>query len=209
MSDADDTPASDPGDDAEDGDIREVVSAGDTGDASDADSDDTETGDGGPPVGREGVIDPDDLDIRDRDGVDETDDGRYVISTGAEREAGLRQVPDAAAMTTDDATADPDPEDECTEPGVTECDQSPPAAGTSDEDPLDAVAAELGSLSSSHGFALAVAAGGETATLRVASGDPTDTLATALRWYARQVNPGEDADETLAQLLAASDLDVG
>lgn len=201
MSDADDPDATeDRGDDAPPRDVIRVDGPEAVGDAGD---------DGGPPADGAGVVDPDDLDIRDRDGVDETDDGRYVISTGTERAADLARPPTAESPASSDERANTDAETEHEESTPSPTEASDPPAETNDGDPLDAVAAELGSLSSSHGFALAVAAGGETATLRVASGDPTDTLATALRWYARQVNPGEDADETLAQLLAASDLDVG
>ncbi|MXR42117.1 hypothetical protein GRX01_12300 [Halobaculum sp. WSA2] len=224
MSDADDP---DPEDDApdEEGPVRDVVRV-DGPESPDEDAGDDE----GPPVGREGVMDPDELDIRGRDGVDETDDGRYVISTGGEDQADPRDdVPggsrgaggDRDGVTGDDGAGATDPpEDAGPAPDVTGTDGWADAADSTraasvasasrdaDGDPLDAVVAELDALSASHGFALAVAAGGETDTLRVASGDPTDTLATALRWYARRVNPDEPAEETIAALLASSDLDV-
>lgn len=200
MSDADDPDASqDRGDDAPSREVIRVDGPEAVDDAGD---------DGDPPADGDGVVNPDDLDIRDRDGVDETDDGRYVISTGSERDDPAGSVSPSeseehARSTTAEASSTTAPDD----PSVA-TDTAGSTVSADDEDPLDSVAAELGSLSSSHGFALAVAAGGETATLRVASGDPTDTLATALRWYARQVNPDGDADETITQLLAASDLDL-
>ncbi|MFB9825064.1 DUF7500 family protein [Halobaculum roseum] len=214
MSDAD---GSDPDPaDAEEEPVRDVVRVDDAGDEAGDDSGDDDGADGRPPVGRDGVVDPDDLDIRGRDGVDETDDGRYVISTGGGRHDDLRdEVPDgerhdrevgadgwAGADGRADGQADVDDPDPTASSAPSPPDRD--AAG----DPLEAVADELGALSASHGFALAVAAGGETDTLRVASGDPTDTLATALRWYARRVNPGEPAEETISKLLAASDLNV-
>lgn len=209
MSDADDAAdaAGDSEDPDEEGPVRDVVRV-DGPESPDEDAGDAD--DEGPPVGREGVMDPDELDIRGRDGVDETDDGRYVISTGGEEDAGPRDdelddggndVPDWSHEADADGLADAD--------GSTRADAVASASRDADGDPLDTVAAELDALSASHGFALAVAAGGETDTLRVASGDPTDTLATALRWYARRVNPDEPAEETIAALLASSDLDVG
>lgn len=219
--------------DAEEGPVRDVVRVdGDEGDDTDA-----EGGDERSPVDRDGVMDPDDLDIRERDGVDETDDGRYVISTGGEtlrnhRDDGRADGPDGSRdddggrdEVPDDATGDTIGSSENAGVGTdrvstdgwadagdadrgTSVTSTASASSDVDADPLDAVAAELDALSASHGFALAVAAGGETDTLRVASGDPTDTLATALRWYARRVNPGTPAEETIAALLAASDLDV-
>ncbi|SHH60694.1 DUF7500 family protein [Halobaculum gomorrense] len=202
MSDADGSDGPD-----EDDPVRDVVRVDGPESADEDGADDDE----GSPVGRDGVMDPDDLDIRDRDGVDETDDGRYVISTGGGQRDGARDgVADGAR---DGADSDGDapattPAASSASPSATapERDGSEHAAG--DGDPLEAVAAELGALSASHGFALAVAAGGETDTLRVASGDPTDTLATALRWYARRVNPGTPAEETIRELLAASDLEL-
>lgn len=184
MSDADDAEEPD-----EERPVRDVVRV--DGPES-SDNLDTPGGDEGPPVDRDGVMDPDDLDIRDRDGVDETDDGRYVISTGGENHGDRRD--DGRDGRLDGSRDDTEDRDEVADD----------AAG----DPLEAVAAELDALSASHGFALAVAAGGETDTLRVASGEPTDTLATALRWYARRVNPGAPAGETIATLLAASNLDL-
>ncbi|WP_435065449.1 DUF7500 family protein [Halobaculum sp. EA56] len=235
MSDAD-GPDSDAAD-GEEGPVRDVVRVdGDEPDGAEGGDDD-----GGPPPGRDGVMDPDDLDIRERDGVDETDDGRYVISTGVARDdveasagaPGERPIdgppggpaagspPDApvgaeGAEEGDGSDADRDRDAGASDSGVDA--RAGPGGGERpgaaadpdrDDDPLEAVAAELDALSASHGFALAVAAGGETDTLRVASGEPTDTLETALRWYARRVNPGTPAEETVAALLAASDLDLG
>lgn len=217
MSDADDpeAPAEDRGGD---GPTRDVVRVDGADESAESDGDSGR--EDGPPVGRDGVMDPDDLDIRDRDEVDETDDGRYVISTGGGRDdlpdppdppspsdpAGSETGPPPAASTSaapPAATpASPETAGNPTDDGGDETDRGDEA------DPLAAVAAELGALSSSHGFALAVAAGGETDTLRVASADATDTLATALRWYARRVNPGAPAEETIAALLADSDLDL-
>lgn len=209
MSDADE-PISDP-EDAEQEPVRDVVRVDGPSDGAEAEDgpEDDDGADDAPPVGREGVLDPGELDIRGRDGVDETDDGRYIISTGGAVHEGSRGgVRDDAGP--DTADADAERRDHDTDgPGPTDSSLSTAAGGDSAGDPLEAVADELGALSSSHGFALAVAAGGETDTLRVASGDPTDTLATALRWYARRVNPGEPTDETVTALLAASDLDVG
>lgn len=221
MSDADDPEEPD---DAERP-VRDVVRVDGPETDDDADSDDQ-------PPGRDGVMDPDDLDIRDRDGVDETDDGRYVISTAG----GDEELPDppragdpppthsppnenADSDAASPGVTDPDaPAPDATDPDATDPETTDREARTEDaaavdslaeEDPLETVAAELTDLSASHGFALAVAAGGETDTLRVASGDPTDTLSTALRWYAGRVNPDEPPEETIAELLAASDLDVG
>ncbi|MFC7096510.1 DUF7500 family protein [Halobaculum marinum] len=200
MSDADDPDAPEDADEA----VRDVVRV-DGPDPSDEDEGDDE----GPPVGRDGVMDPEDLDIRGRDGVDETEDGRYVISTGGGRHDDLRDP--GALLDDDQADAggsgdDPNHADRRASVADPEAETSGHSSPDSEDDPLAAVAAELGALSASHGFALAVAAGGDTDTLRVASADPTDTLATALRWYARRVNPGEPPEETLRELIAASDL---
>jgi len=195
MSDADDAEEPD-----EERPVRDVVRV--AGPES-SDNPDNPEGDGGPPVDREGVMDPDELDIRGRDGVDETDDGRYVISTGRENLGDRRD--DGRGDRLRGGRDDSEDRDEVADDAADDAADDDDAAG----DPLDAVAAELDALSTSHGFALAVAGGGETDTLRVASGEPTDTLATALRWYARRVNPGAPAEETIRDLLAASDLDVG
>jgi len=202
MSDADDS-----GEPDDEGPARDVVRV-DGPESPEEDAGDDE----GPPVGREGVMDPDELDIRGRDGVDETDDGRYVISTGGEADLDPRD--DGRDDGTDGGHGDGTEDGREADPGgvadgSTRAASVASASHDADGDPLDAVAAELDALSASHGFALALAAGGETDTLRVASGDPTDTLATALRWYARRVNPDEPAEETIAALLASSNLDVG
>lgn len=220
MSDADGSDAPDDPDDAPGESVRDVVSV----DGEEAEPD--REGEGPPPEA--GVMDPDDLEIRDRDGVDEAGDGRYVISTGDER------VPDPADATAeghpprgatereeapesddlsgsgdrhsgDGEDAGPERRDDLKPRGD---DTGPDAGGEAAGDPLEAVAAELDALSASHGFALAVAAGGETDTLRVASGEPADTLETALRWYARRINPGAPPEETVATLLADSGLDA-
>ncbi|MFC6786093.1 hypothetical protein ACFQFH_09385 [Halobaculum halobium] len=218
------TDADDPEEPDDEGAVRDVVRV----DGAEP-TDDGEEHDDGSPLDREGVMDPDDLEIRGRDGVDETDDGRYVISTVAGRDDSEEPKQGTAPTTGRRAVADPAPGGDDSDVGSsvdtdgttasTDLSGGGSAAGglagegeprgdarERGDDPLAAVAAELGALSSSHGFALAVAAGGETDTLRVASGDPTDTLATALRWYARRVNPDEPAEETVAALLADSDL---
>ncbi|QZX98703.1 DUF7500 family protein [Halobaculum rubrum] len=208
MSDADDAEEPD-----EERPVRDVVRV------DGPDSSEEAEGDGEPPVGRDGVMDPDELDIRGHDGVDETDDGRYVISTGGETHGNHDEAADSVAEDatgssgTADFVGDGASTDGWADAGDTARDTSATSAASAnrdaDGDPLDAVAAELDAISASHGFALAVAAGGETDSLRVASGEPTDSLATALRWYARRVNPDVPAEETIRELLAASDLDLG
>ena len=169
MSDADDPAAPDGDEEA----VRDVVRV--DGDEPPADGDGE---DDGQPVGRDGVMDPEDLDIRERDEVAETDDGRYVISTGGGRDdppelPPATEDPEPPATEEAESSATPPPASTPTRP------EDPPA-GDDGSDPLDAVAAELGDLSASHGFALAVAAGGETDTLRVAAAEPTDVAPEAV-----------------------------
>ncbi|UIO99227.1 hypothetical protein Hbl1158_11885 [Halobaculum sp. CBA1158] len=210
MSDADGPESEDAHDDP----VRDVVRV-DGEEPTDGDAEDAD----GPP-GREGVMDPEDLDIRDRDGVDETDDGRYVITTAAAR-ADDSESSTAPNGTDDRPVADAgisgSEEPSATGDGPAVGDDSADGGESTGgegvdadhDDPLAAVATELDALAAPHGFALAVAAGGETDTLRVAAGDPTDTLETALRWYARRVNPGAPPEETIRSLLADSDIDLG
>lgn len=243
---------------------REVVRVDGPG-GTDADAGDDGEGDGGsdrPPVGREGVVDPDDLDISGRDAVDETDDGRYVISTAGGRDAAAGSdrgsagdeagdegvggeaggtgtpdgeplvgpvpvdsgTPDRVAAAVADAengdaeTGESEAEDgrrvddgdgRRGEGGVASASEGGVAGDGEDADPLGAAAAELAALSAPHGVALAAAVDGEADTLRVAGDDPAATLAPALRWYATRVAPDEPPDETVARLLAASDLRLG
>lgn len=187
----------------------------------------------GPPAGREGAIDPDDLDIRGRDGVDETDDGRYVISTaaGGDDPAGIGRTGGGVADGEDDATAAAEAASDDaanggagTGPEAADYGGSERATGAAGDantgtapdsgagtapDPLRAAAAELAELSAPHGVALAAAVDGGTDAVRVAGDGPAATLATALRWYASRVAPDAPPDETLAALLAASDLRLG
>lgn len=140
-----------------------------------------------PPEEGEGILDPDDLDIRERDEVRERGEGRYVIST----ESGGVEVDEGS---TDD--------------GPTAPEENP--NGASDDRPhLDALAAELDALSAPYGLALAGKADGETASIQVAATDPADVLGAAVRWYAELVDPGGDADETAAALLEAAGVSDG
>ncbi|QLG27249.1 hypothetical protein HUG10_06690 [Halorarum halophilum] len=147
-------------------------------------NDRTDSGDDPPD---DGVLDPDDLDIRERDEVYERGEGRYVISTGA----GGVEV-----------------EERRTNDGPTRPEDGP--SGPPDERPhLDALAAELDALSAPYGLALAGRADDETASIQVAATDPADVLGAAVRWYAEQVDPSSDADETAAALLTAAGIDAG
>ena len=147
-------------------------------------NDRTDAGDD--PPGGDGVLDPDDLDIRKRDEVHERGEGRYVIST----EGGGAEVDEGQ-----------------TNPGSTGPEGGP--SDPPDERPhLDALAAELDALSAPYGLALAGKADGETGSIQVASTDPADVLGAAVRWYAEQVDPDGDADEIVAALLSAAGIDA-
>lgn len=115
----------------------------------------------------ETILDPDELDIADRAGVEQTDDNRFVVSTDGEG-------------------VDPDP----------------PA------NPQAALGTLAGELTDTDGHALAVAltTGEDTATLHLEGGSAADTLAAFLSWYARTVEPGQPADETVQALLDEIDL---
>lgn len=142
-----------------------------------SDGNDRTDADDDPP--EEGVLDPDDLDIRERREVRERGDGRYVISTErGEADAGGGSARD--------------------EPGTTGCD----VAGDPDaEPPLDALAAELDRLSAPYGLALAGKSEDGTASIQFAGTDPADVLGAALRWYAGQVGSEGDVDATVVDLL--------
>ena len=144
----------------------------------------------------EGVLDPDDLDIRERKGVSERGEGRYVISTEGGGStvgdsAGTESAPQRTESTDDGATTDEPPDGELSD----------------DERPhLDALAAELDALSAPYGLALAGKADGDTASIQVAAGDPAEVLGAAVRWYAERVDPDGDVEATVAALLADAGL---
>ncbi|WP_313694862.1 DUF7500 family protein [Halorarum halobium] len=138
------------------------------------------------PAERDGVLDPDELDIREHDGVSEQGDGRYVIST----EDGGAAVDDPPADDRDDDGSDAETAGESDEAGS-------PDVPDDDRPHLDALAAELDALSAPYGLALAGKADDGTASIQVAGGDPAEVLATALRWYAERVGADGGDGESL------------
>lgn len=119
----------------------------------------------------ETILDPDELDISDRTGVEQTDDNRYIVRT------------DGKAV---------DPE-----------------APSNPQAKLDTLAAELEDDTDGHALAVAVTTDEGTETLHLDSGNEADTLAAFLSWYARTVEPGQPADETIHALLDEIDLGSG
>ena len=149
-----------------------------------------------------GVLDPDDLDIRERDGVREHGEGRYVISAEGGASVDDRSAAGESAPRSAEATCHA--REECEsgdEDGGSDADEDRPH--------LDALAAELAGLSAPYGLALAGKADDETASVQVAAGDPVAVLGAAVRWYAQRVDPDGDADETAVALLEAAGLGIG
>lgn len=138
--------------------------------------------------GEEGVLDPDDLDISKREGVERRGDTQYVISTDGK--AIDPDIPDVRV------THDPSGED-----GEREWDAN--------ADPLEAVEADLNALSSEYALSVVARDGTESGSLQVASGDRAATLESVLRWYAARVDPDSDPAETLRSVIAETDLDFG
>jgi hypothetical protein len=204
------TDDSDPPDDEEPD--RRVVDrdGGDGGDESDrdesADADAADAQSWAEPdhdSGEDGVLDPDDLDISKREGVERHGDTQYVISTDGK--AIDPDIPDVRV--THDPSGGEDGE------GTTTAE-----AGTADEgggdwdgdtDPLAAVEADLNALSSEFALSVVARDGAESGSLQVASGDRAATLESVLRWYAARVDSDGDAAETLRSVLAETDLDLG
>ncbi|QLG61812.1 DUF7500 family protein [Halorarum salinum] len=133
----------------------------------------------------EGVLDPDDLDIRERREVEERDDGRYVISTeGGGAGVDGRSPADEVGPTVAESAGEPDA-----------------------EPPLDALAAELDASGAPYGLALAGKSEDGTANIQFAGTDPADVLGAAVRWYAGQVGSEGDVDATVMELLEDAGLD--
>jgi hypothetical protein len=115
----------------------------------------------------EGVLDPDDLDISEREGVVERDDGQFVISTEGK-------------------AIDPDvPEVTVKRPGVTDDDGRTA--------PIDALASELADGPEEHRLAVVHADGDDTASIRLSSTDPEAVLEMFLQWYATETGFEVDA----------------
>jgi hypothetical protein len=171
------------------------------------------------------VLDPEELDISKRDGVETTDEGQFVISTG---QSGID--PDVPAVRVIDSDTNSDEE---TEHGnATDRDESVSGAtgdavdtsgDTGDaqqrndsranepaaDDPLSVVETDLAALSSQHAAAVVARDGQTTGSIQTASNSRPAVLEAVLRWYASRVDDEAPPDETLRRLLAATALDLG
>ncbi|WP_435147285.1 DUF7500 family protein [Halobaculum sp. P14] len=202
MSDSDDTgdgPGDDPAWTVDDADRAADRDAGDV-DAADVDPDGTPAADVDAAADDDGVLDPDDIDLTGRDEVDVRGDGRYVISTegGEDRVSTADSGVDAAGDTeTAESAAAP--------PGGADGDAG--VGDRADEDsPASALAAELDGLSAAHALGLAAKTPDGTDSVQVAADDPAVVVETALRWYARRVDPDGDPSGTVQRLLRDADL---
>jgi hypothetical protein len=141
--------------------------------------------------GDDGVLDPEDLDISEREEVKSHGDGQYVISTG--RTSIDPEVPEVRVRgDRNDGRGD-----------------SGERSGDFDGDPLEAVEADLRALSSQYALSVVARDGAESGSLQVASADRAATLESVLQWYAKRVDPDADPETTIRRVLAETDLDLG
>jgi len=131
-------------------------------------------------LAEDGVLSPDDLDVEDRDEVQEIGDGRYVVSTSEGQSPDPRSTADLPA----------------------EADDSPTPAET------PSAAAALSAVPEKYAAALAVKTDRGVADERFASNNVVDAFEHTLRWYARRIDASEPPEDVLRVLLAESDLDL-
>ncbi|MEE6211113.1 hypothetical protein U3A55_13265 [Salarchaeum sp. III] len=131
-------------------------------------------------IPEDGVLSPEDLDVEDREEVQQIGDGRYVVATNAGRS--------------------PDPRPTGALPS--EPDDSP----TPEETP--SATAALSAVPEQYAAALAVKTDRGVADERFASNNVVDTFERTLRWYAQRIDASEPPEDVLRVLLAESDLDL-
>jgi|GEM_PF-862738 len=148
------------------------------------------------PDDESGVLRPEELDIASREGVERTDEGRFVIST--DEDAIDPDVPAVRVVDEHEATAESDRDG-----------AEPDDGGTSRQNPLAAVEAELAALSADHALSVVVRDGSETGSIQTAANDRHATLSAMLRWYAAHVDSDAPPEAALRELLAETTLDLG
>ena len=147
------------------------------------DPDDTDAKDGP-------VLDPDDLDLTERDEVSELGEDRFLISSSG------------PATDVSDHISDSDPEPE-SEP-----------SSTGDPAQVDAKAVSKWLAESmtdngfDYGFDATLKFDGSVVRHRMVSNDVVTTFETLMLWYARQVGGDTPVEETLGILLAESDMPI-
>lgn len=149
-------------------------------------------------VGEDGVLQPDDLDVDDREEVRAIGDDRYVVSTEEGRPPTPRDdpPPDAASS---QPPADADPDD----PRAT---SPPPDAAPSGSPP--SLADAVDGVEERYATALAVKTDRGVAAEEFATNNVVATFERTLRWYADRVDDSEPPEAVLRVLLAKSDLDL-
>lgn len=158
----------------------------------------------------EDALDPSDLDITDRDGVQTTDEGQFVISTDGDAidpDVPPVRVVGETGPETDTSSADGDGERR--EDASTRGDRGGRGDADAAADPLSALERDLRALSARRGFAVVVRDGETTGSIQTATNDRAAALETVLRWYAGRVDAETPPDETLRELLAETELSLG
>jgi len=144
---------------------------------------------------KEGVLEPDELEVEGREEVEPIGENRYVVSTDGESEGGKgsgSSQSDRAESKTEQAPA-PEPTSPPSSPD--------PGTSTGPSTPLAAVGER---------YAVDVAAkvDGGVADVRIGSDSIVETFEEMLLWYASQVDDSTPPEEVIRILLAESDLDV-
>lgn len=159
----------------------------------------------------EDILDPSDLDITDRDGVQTTDEGQFVISTDGD--AIDPDVPPVRVVGETGSEADAPPADDGAHGDEASRRDGRGGGGEPDaapaEEPLTTLERDLRALSASRGFAVVVRDGETTGSIQTATNDRAAALETVLRWYAGRVDGDTPPDETLRELLAETQLSLG
>jgi hypothetical protein len=128
----------------------------------------------------QGVLNPEDLDVEDRDEVDAIGENRYLVSTGEDAD--------------DDA------------PALDEVRDDDPAEESADE--ATQVEASLGAIRQQYAVEMATKMERDVATTRIASDNIVEVFEEFLLWYASQLDESTPPEEVLRILIAESDLEL-
>jgi hypothetical protein len=128
----------------------------------------------------QGVLNPEDLDVEDREEVDAIGENRFVVSTSEE------PLEDSPPL--DEGHDDESPED-------------PPDDSTQ-------VEASLGAIREQYAVEMASKMERDVATTRIASDNIVEVFEEFMLWYASQLDDSTPPEEVLRILVAESDLEL-
>ncbi|SDM17843.1 hypothetical protein SAMN04487949_1161 [Halogranum gelatinilyticum] len=140
------------------------------------------------------VLDPEELDLSDRDEVAELGDDRFLISPGGIAD----EVPSNPEP--------PEPEPEPTPEPMPEQNQPEPAVDA--QAVSEWLAESMTDNGFDYGFDATLKFDGSVVRHRMVSNDVVTTFETLMLWYARQIGGDTPVEETLGILLAESDMPI-